>query len=425
MKPKAYRGLLFCSLFCLYYISLEGKPLQFSVSAESAILMNAETGAILYETNGRKLQYPASTAKIATVSYALAVRGNELNKELVADQDALATATDAEMERTNYNPAYKLIPRHTHMGIKRGEVLTLENLLYGTMLVSACDASNVIAKEIGGTIPEFMVKLNEYLRTIGCQNTTFKNPHGLHHPEQKTTAYDLATMTRVAMKNPTFCQIVKTVNYTRPETNKQKSANLVQHNKLLKRGEFYYPKAIGVKTGYFSIAKNNLVAAARSGDRFLIAVLMKTEERSDSFRDAIKMFETAFAEKKMQRILLSAGAQDGASLTLKGAAKPIKAYLKNDVVLEYYPSEEPSVRCFLEWSDVNLPIAKDQAVGLLHFKDANGALFSHPLFAQEEVSMTWRAKALQWFETHRLLALLAGAGFLAFVFLTWRFTRAG
>lgn len=412
--------------FSCYYIScinLEAKPLSLSVAAESAILMNAETGAVLYEKNGRRLQYPASTTKIATVSYTLSIRENELNKEIIADHDALATITDAELERANYLPAYRLVPRHTHMGIKRGEILTLRDLLYGTMLVSACDASNVIAKEIGGTIPEFMVKMNQYLQSIGCINTTFKNPHGLHHPEQKTTAYDLALMTRVAMKNPTFCQIVKTVRYLRPDTNKQKSSNLVQFNKLLKPGKFYYPKAIGVKSGHLSIAKNNLVAAAESEGRVLIAVLMKTEERTDNFRDAIKMFETAFAEKKVRKTLLSAGPQE-VLLTLKGSAKPIKTYLKNDITFECYPSEEPEIRCFLEWNEIKLPITKDQVVGLLHFKDHRGStLFTHPLIAQEEITLAWHVKVLDWVKTHRAMSLILGVGLL--IIITFIIIRLG
>ncbi|HEY4832905.1 MAG TPA: D-alanyl-D-alanine carboxypeptidase [Waddliaceae bacterium] len=422
MKTSVYWKLIYRSWFCLCCNNIEAKPLHFSVAAESAILMNADSGAILYEKNGGMLQYPASTTKIATVSYALVARENELNKEVVADYDALMTITDAELERANYNPPYRLVPRHTHMGIKRGEVLTLRDLLYGTILVSACDASNVIAKEIGGTISEFMVKLNEYLRSIGCVSTTLKNPHGLHHPEQKTTAYDLAIMTRIAMQNPTFRQIVKTVRYMRPETNKQKSSNLVQINKLLKPGKFYYPKAIGVKSGYFSIAKSNLVAAAESNGRVLIAVLMKAEERNDNFQDAIKMFEAAFAEKKIRKTLLSAGTQE-ASLLLKGAANPITTYLKSDITFEYYPSEEPQIRCFLEWKDAKLPISKDQVVGSLHFKDINGiTLFTHSLHAQQEVKLTWSAKLLDWVRNHRLSALAIGIVIIATIIII-RLTR--
>jgi D-alanyl-D-alanine carboxypeptidase (penicillin-binding protein 5/6) len=403
MKTSIYWKLIYIGI-SVSCINLQGKPFDFSVAAESAILMNADTGAILYKKNEKVSHYPASTVKIATVSYALSMRENELNKEIIADYDALATITDIELERANYSPPYSLVPRHTHMGIKRGEILTLRDLLYGTILVSACDASNVIAKEIGGSIPEFMNKLNEYLRSIGCLNTTLKNPHGLYHPEQKTTVYDLATLTRFAMQNPTFCEIVKTVRYVRPETNKQKSSNLIQINKLLKPGEFYYSRAIGVKSGYLSIAKNNLVAAAEFDGRVLIAVLMKTEERSDNYRDAIKMFEAAFEEKKIFKTLLSAGRQE-ASLLLNRAAKPIKTYLKNDITLEYYPSEEPQIRCFLEWNEVKLPVFKDQEVGLLYFKDNNNVtLFSHPLFAQEDVKLlSWNAKLLDCISNHRLI----------------------
>jgi D-alanyl-D-alanine carboxypeptidase (penicillin-binding protein 5/6) len=125
-----------------------------------------------------------------------------------------------------------------------------------------------------------MTQLNDYVKRLGCTSTTFYNPHGLHHPKQQTTAYDLAVITQDALKNPVFREMVATVRYTRPKTNKQEPSTLVQTNRLLRTGPFYYPKAIGVKTGYYSLAGNNLVAAAKDGERTLIAVVLKANERN-------------------------------------------------------------------------------------------------------------------------------------------------
>lgn len=384
------KTLIVFTCFLFAFTFLEGKPLDVSVGAESAILINAETGAILFEKNSHKPLYPASITKIATAIYALNVRGNKLDKLIAAEHDSVASISEAELERSNYTlPAYWLIPGASHIGIKRGEELSLQDLLYGTMIASGGDASNVIAHYIGGTIPTFMKLLNEYLQEIGCRDTVFKNPHGLHHPDHVTSAYDMAILTREAMKDPTFQKIVKTVRYPRPKTNKQMPTTLIQTNRLLKRGKLYYSKAIGVKTGYTSKAQNTLVAAAKDGDRILIAVLMKCKEREKILKDAVKLFEEAFKEKKVRRKLLASGPQKTV-LKVPHASGKIKTYLKDSVTLDYYPAEAPKIKCMLHWDKIELPIEKDQKVGVLCFKDQNEkVLVEEPLFAIDGVNYSF------------------------------------
>ena len=398
--------------------SLTAKPLQLPVQAESAILINADDGTVLFEKNARKSQDPASLTKIATAIYTLEVRGGRLDKIIAAEHDSVASISDEELRRSNYTlPSYWLVPGTSHMGIKKGEELSLKDLLYGMMLASAGDASNVIAQYVGGTIPTFMELLNEYLKGIGCQDTAFKNPHGLHHPDHRTTAYDMAILTREALKNPTFCDFVKTVQYTRPQTNKQKSTTLIQTNRLLKRGKFFYSKAIGVKTGYTSVAQSTLVAAARNKNRTLIAVLLKSSDRDEIFRDAKKLFETAFREKAIRRKLLPAGPQK-ATLSVKGGAKAIKTYLKKEAALEFFPAEEPVVKCLLCWDKVEVPVEKGQRVGVLNFEDQNGrVLLTEPLFASEKVGYSWSFR-LKQFLGGKVFRTIVGVILTLFLFLS-------
>lgn len=406
-------------LMCLALQAVEAKPLNINVKAESAILINADSGAILYEKKSHAPQYPASLTKIATALYTLKNQGAHLNKKVLAEHDAIATVSEEEMKRTNYSmPAYWLIPGASHIGIKKGEELSLKDLLYGMMVASGGDASNVIAQYMGGTIPVFMEELNRYLKEIGCMETSFKNPHGLHHPAHKTTAWDMARMTQEAMKDPAFCEIVKTVTYTRPDTNKQKATTLLQTNKLLRKGKYFYPKAIGVKTGFTTPAQNCVVAAAKEGDRRLIAVLMKSDERDAMFADAIKLFNAAFAEKKQQKILIKEGPMK-ASLMLKGAQKAVPSYVKEDVVLEYYPSEEVTVKCTLHWEDIALPVVQDQLVGMLSFKDAEGKeIKQEPLFAAESVDYSLWQRMMNVLQGSAFWKYLAGgAAFLVFLLL--------
>jgi serine-type D-Ala-D-Ala carboxypeptidase (penicillin-binding protein 5/6) len=402
-------------------LNLQAEPLKLNVKAEAVILMNADTGAVLFEKNSRKLYSPASTTKVATALYALKLKGDKLNEIIAAEQEDLATVAEEEKRNANYKlPPYWLVKDGTHIGLKKGEKMSFLDLLYGMMLASGNDASNVIARFAGGSIPRFMAGLNEYLKEIHCQNTTFYNPHGLFHPKHQSTAYDMALMTREALKSPVFCKIVSTLSYPRPLTNKQPSATFVQHNKLLKHGAYYYPKAIGVKTGYHSKAEHTFIAAARQDQRTLIAVLLKTKERSDMFLDAIKLFEEAFNQSKVEKILLAAGPQTF-EFQPEGARDSIQTYLQEDLKISYYPAEEPSYKSYLQWDRITLPIDKGQQVGELKIvqNDSGNTLATIPLFTQNDVKETW-----QYWISHHLTfgyAMLALAVLVSFLLLwQWR-----
>lgn len=413
-----YRLLLAQSLVFLYFTPYAlAEPLAFSVKAEAAILMNADTGAILYEKNAHTPLYPASITKIATACYTLNKIGDQLDTKITAEQEAVGSVSEEVKRRANYStPSYILVPGGTHIGIKKGEILSLRDLLYGMMLASGNDAANVIAQHVGGTIPQFMTDLNSYLQQIGCLSTSFLNPHGLHHPKHQTTAYDMAILTKEALKNPGFREIVSTIRYTRPKTNKQEASTLVQGNRLLRPGKLHYSKAIGVKTGFLTPAGNTLVGAAKDGDRTLIAVLLKVEDRKDMFLDAVKMFETAFNQPKVQRSLLKNGPQKF-SLQIPGAIQPLITMINENVTLDYYPAEEVKVKCFLSWDNpLQLPILKDQRVGELVFKFDNGEIWrTVPLYSQETVEATGWQKVKDFFSgTGTKSTYFKGLGFLVF-----------
>lgn len=426
------RVVLFFALSAALPATLPAKQLALTVHAEAAILMNAETGAILYEKNPHALHYPASITKIATAFYALQKASEKLDDQVTADQESIGTVTEEALRRSNYTmPAYLLIPDGSHIGIKKGEILSLRDLLYGMMLASGDDAANVIAKYVGGTIPQFMEGLNAMVKQAGCKSTQFCNPHGLHHPQQQTTAYDMAMLTREALKHPIFREIVATTSYKRPKTNKQDATMLIQTNRLLRPGTYFYPKAIGVKTGYYSLAGSTFVGAAKDGNRTLIAVLLKTEDRKDIFLDAKKMFETAFSQPKVQRVLLRKGAQKF-SLKLPGAKRRVTTFVNEDVNFEYYPAEEQEVKCLLYWDkELQLPIRKGQRVGELVFQFPNQQILrKEPLYAQEDVKASWMARFKGFFsKKNGGFALIKALGIFALALLLgillWRFFRRG
>ncbi|CDR33038.1 D-alanyl-D-alanine carboxypeptidase [Criblamydia sequanensis CRIB-18] len=376
------------------------EPLNIEVKADSAILINADTGAILFEKNGRKQQFPASITKIATCFYTLQQFEDKLDVEVTAEAEAISTVTDVAKRKSRYTlPAWWLETSSSHIGLKKGEVLTLEDLLYGMMIASGNDASNVIAQFISGTIPLFMEEVNLFLKKLGCTDTHFCNPHGLHHPKHVTTAYDMALMTKEALKNSNFRKIVKTSRYTKPKTNKQPSSVLLQTNKLLRKDkkQFYYPKAIGVKTGFTSDAQNTLVAAAEKDGRCLIAVLLKTKERDDIFIDAKKLFEAAFSQPKLQKTLLKSGSQKG--LLLKGAKQTLIPYIQKDVKMEYYPAEEPNLSCKMHLKkDLFPPIEKGSVIGEIQILNKGEvSLLSVPVYAKERVDLSLSSSVKNFF----------------------------
>jgi len=400
-------------------------PIKFDIKGEAAILMNADTGSILFEQEAYTPKYPASTTKIGTAIYAMKLKGSHLEMQITAEQDSLGTITQEKKRKSNYTiPGYRLEPDGVHIGIKKGEVLSLRDLMGAMLIHSACDASNVIAQALGPTIPTFMDGLNAYLKEIGCQKTHFVNPHGLHDPKHESTAYDLALMARVALKSPVISQIVLQTRFLRPKTNKQQSTTYLQTNRLIRPGKFFYQKAIGVKTGYHAKAKRTLVAAARSDGRTLIAVLLGYQDRNAIFEDAKKLFETAFNQPKIQKVYLREGMQSFTQ-TLSKADNVLQTYLSEPLTLEFYPAEDPKAKCLLYWQIPSLPILRGQQVGLLQLVSAKGDLLKQvPLLSGVDVDLSWPYNWISVLLSHiwEVIGVL-GCITAAFLGLLWKKAR--
>jgi len=406
--------LLVLNFFLLFPAISFASQLQLSVQAESAILMNADTGVVLFEKDADKLQYPASITKIATCLFALHALGNRLDDVIIADTEAIATIKEEAKRRGEFtSPAWWIEVGSTHIGIKKDEELTLEDLLLGMMVASGNDAANVIAQYVGGTIPSFLEEMNRYLKNLGCKVTNFQNPHGLHHPKHVTTAREMALITKEALTNDQFRQIVKTVRVTRPKTNKQASTVLVQTNKLLRKGKFFYPKAVGVKTGYTSDAGNTFVTAATHDGRTLIAVLLKTKERDDMFKDAKKMFEVAFSQPKLEKILIKAGAQNQ-KIRVEGGSRPLIPFVEKDICLQFYPAEEPNYKCLLHLNErLKAPIQKGELVGEIRLIDEKNVIVKKiPVKADEDISKTWSSRFKEKFSWKIALFVCLAGGLL-------------
>lgn len=366
----------------LWACSLAAGTLHVDVSAKSAILINADTGVLLFEKESHRLSYPASITKVATALYALEKKGHVLDEMATATRECIIQyGTKGKKAEIDYGMEVD----GTNIGLRLGESLSLRVLLYGLLLSSGNDAANLIARHISGDFESFMRDLNRFLVSKGIRETNFVNPHGYPHVDHKTTAYDMAMITKEALKHPFFCEVVKTIRFPRPQSNKQPQSYFIQKNRLVKPGPYYYPKAIGIKTGYHSEAGYTMVAAASHEGRTLIAVVLGCPSPSSRYRDAINLFEAAFKEEPISRTLFSK-ADDAFMREIKGGKGSLHAVLKDDLKIAYFPAEETPFKTVLQWSDLKLPIAQGQLVGRVDVVAENGKILqSGPLFASKNV----------------------------------------
>lgn len=365
-------------------VSLAAKPLELEVHAASAILMNADTGAILFEKHAHVPAYPASITKVATALYVLEQGEGRLEEKVTVSAEALKQKEGSYAEAA----PHWLEKDGTMMWLLKGEVLTKESLLYGLLLVSGNDAANVLAEATAGTVPAFVEGMNHYLQQIGCQRTFFQNPHGLHHPEHITTAYDMCLIMKKALEKKTFRQVLGTVTYQKPKTNKQPAKEMVNTNPMIKPGTHFYPKALGGKSGFHSNAKSNMICVAEHEGRTLIAVVLGCENRKDRYTDTKRLFEAAFAEQKVQKTLIRPDSYFRSAI--QGAPKPLRAALQKELSLTFYPSEEPSYKAYVHWDIPSLPIQKGQKVGEVIAQDEQGMILQkEDLFALETVESSF------------------------------------
>lgn len=382
--------------------------LKVNVGCESALLINSRTGKVLFAKNASQPMFPASCTKVAFALYAIKNHSELFNQKLICTQNALKSLPEAQKGKNNFAnvPSFVLESDASHMGLKVGEEMSFYELLEATMVVSADDASNMIAETMGeGSIDKCVEEVNHFLASIGCKNTHFTNPHGLHHPDHVTTAYDLALMCQEAMKEPLFAKMAKMTCFERPKTNKQEQVSLRTTNRLLRKGgKFYYPETVGIKTGYHRRAGYCLASQAEKNGRALIAVVLNSDTGDERFQDTISLFNAAFQEEERNFEYFSAGPQSFERV-LKGGKSPIKTETKESLNYSFYPSEEPKIECKIAWENIDLPLKKGSTVGQLQLI-ADGKLERKVLlYAADDVELTLLASL-----NKHLLLILIGFG---------------
>ena len=254
---------------------LAGEVQKPSVSAKSAVLIEADSGKVVFEKNAEEKLPMASTTKIMTALVAL--EHGDMEKSVEVNDGAVGIEGSS-------------------IYLKCGEVILMRDLVYGLMLESANDAAAAIAYEISGGIDEFAGLMNETAVKLGLENTHFTNPHGLDDESHYTTASDLAALAAAALKNDEFREIVSTYKKTIPLNGDEGTRLLLNHNKLLK----IYENAIGVKTGFTKRSGRCLVSAAEQDGVTMIAVTLNAP---DDWNDHKAMLDYGFS--KFERVVVA------------------------------------------------------------------------------------------------------------------------
>jgi D-alanyl-D-alanine carboxypeptidase (penicillin-binding protein 5/6) len=367
------------------------------LEAEGAVLIEQETGKVLYEKNKDEKLYPASTTKILTAL--LAIENGNLDEIVTVGNEA------------------NLAPRDSSLAcIDIGEQITLKDLLVGLLVSSGNDAALTIGAHIGRIVSgdpdmpynqaldKFYELMNKRAAELEATNSHFVNPHGYHNKDHYTTAYDLALIAREAMKHEVFREIVQITYREYPDWNevdknaptKKATRYWVNKNKLLDKGskEYYYPHATGIKTGYTSHSGHCLVSSAAKDGMNLIAVVLKST-RNGQWIDSKKLLEYGFEHYTMYEPLKQGqvvattqvsnhASEDSGALNIVAAQGFRDVIAKEDVAkiqqnIEWYYTDENN-QLHLE-----APVYKGQVVGKLTYSLNGKVIAQSELIAERGI----------------------------------------
>lgn len=299
-KARLIGGVL-CVLLVLTSVPAKAEE-TLQLASQAAVLMDADTGVVLYEKNMNEKLYPASITKLMTALLAM-------------------EALEPEQVLTVSQTAVNAVPRtSSHIGLLAGERLTVDQALYAIGMESANDAANVLAEAVSGSLEAFAEKMNEKARELGALNTHFTNANGLPDSGHVTTAYDMALITAAALKQEGLANYFSTVNYTLSATNLSSARSFANKDRLLPGGQYYYDGVLLAKTGWTSSAQGTFAAAVRKGQTTLVAITLKSPLLEDKYKDTHKLLDYGFSHYSSVNV---SGEQITAQLSL-GEYTPVK-----------------------------------------------------------------------------------------------------
>lgn len=326
-----------------------------SPSADGAVLIESKTGRVLYSLNQHLKRPMASTTKIMTAL--LAIENGELDSIVKISPNAVGVEGSS-------------------IYLKEGEEISLRDLIYGLMLRSGNDAAIAIAEYISGSEEEFVKLMNKRAKEIGAINTNFTNPHGLHNPNHYSTAYDMALITREAMKLDFFKEVVKTKNWIANREINQFFSN--KNNVLWK-----YKGGDGVKIGYTKASGRCLVASATRDNVQLIAVVLND---GNWFNDCYRMLDYGF-EHYRPSLLLSKGQFLKKVQIHNGNREYLNILSDEDVIIPLKEEERERIKIIVDIDNhLKAPIVIGQNLGEVKFYLDGELIYSKDIKSNIEIS---------------------------------------
>lgn len=357
---KLFSAFLSFNIFIitLFSFSLTGNAAVYepneTIYSDAYMLVNLDDDSypVVAQKNQDMLKYPASLTKIVTAIVTIE-KEPDLSREVTVSRNAIESlyGTGAQVA-----------------GLEIGDTITIEQLLYLTMVHSACDACQVLAEAVSGSVEAFVQEMNDWAASVGCENTHFVNPDGLHDENHYTTASDMTKITLKALENEVFEKISTTVQY------EYNGTNFYHTNLMLQSGylSYYYPYAKGIKTGSTQQAGYCvIVKASKGGYNYLAVVLdspvemIKGYKTKCSFIDAATLFDWAFNSLKYETVVRKNDIAYEVPVNNGKDADTVQLVIKDDVSTLVPASLDPSgvmIKAVDPPESLDAPVMKDDVI---------------------------------------------------------------
>ena len=393
MKKRRWFSLFlsFALLLPLFSLTSADAYEDFTLDAKAGLLIEADTGEILYEKNAHQENYPASLTKVMVALLVF----EAIDEGKIALTDSV-TATESAFEGLSSDGSTaNIVP---------GETMTVEQLLNCMLIVSANEACNILGETLYGSVDAFVARMNERAAELGCEHTHFANATGLHNSQHYTTAWDLYLITREALKHDKFMEICNSKSYTVPATNMtDKPRELHSTNFLISnwraRG-YVYRDAQGIKTGSTEEAGHCLVSSAVRGDRQLVSVVLGAEKitladgkstLTKSFSETIRLFDYGFDSFSRREVVSADELVREVPVALSSEANYVVAHPAESIT-RMLPTEldlSELTRDITLPDSVDAPIAAGDELGEMTVS-YNGTVYGTvKLLALSDVSASW------------------------------------
>lgn len=395
MKKRRWFSLFlsFALLLPLFSLTSADAYEDFTLDAKAGLLIEADTGEILYEKNAHQENYPASLTKVMVALLVF----EAIDEGKIALTDSV-TATESAFEGLSSDGSTaNIVP---------GETMTVEQLLNCMLIVSANEACNILAEAVcgEGNISQFVQRMNERAAALGCENTHYVNTSGLHDPDHYTTAWDIYLITRALMPYEKFMEICNSKSAEIAETDHNQRHVLHSTNRLISNWRelgYLYRDAQGIKTGSTPEAGYCLISSALRGSRHMISVVLGAERvtledgvtiQTRSFSETSRMFDWGFDNFVLRDILSSSDLVQEVPVALSSEASYVSTHAAEDIACLLPDNVEPDMlerTVTLTNDTVDAPVSAGDVLGKLTLS-YNGKVYAETdLLALNDVSASW------------------------------------